>query len=265
MAIGLLLAALPFLVIGLSLGFLGGGGSILTVPVLVYGMHMEPKTAIATSLIVVGVTSLLGAVRYALSGKLDWRTGGVFGMAGMAGAYAGGRIAAYLPAFLLLLMLALMMLVTAVAMLRGRRPVTAKPGYAGGAALAAEPMALPVRTLATGIGVGSVTGLVGAGGGFMIVPALVLLEGMDMGTAIATSLMVIAMNSFAGLLGYIQHVHIAASLVVTITLFSVVGCIAGCLLATRVKPEALRKGFGVFILLVAVYLVYKQAGTLGLA
>lgn len=265
MAFGLLIAALPFLVIGLSLGFLGGGGSILTVPLLVYGLHLEPKTAIATSLVVVGVTSLVGALRYSLSGKLDWRTGFMFGSAGMVGAYAGGCMAAYLPAFLLLLLLALMMVVTAAAMLRGRRPVAASTAYAGGLLPEHARMVVSVKTLVTGIGVGCVTGLVGAGGGFMIVPALVLLEGMEMGSAIAASLMVIAMNSFAGLLGYIQHVRIDLPLVAAITLFSVIGCVVGCMLAAKVKPESLRKGFGVFILLTAFYLIYKQAGTLGLA
>ena len=192
----MLLAASLSVLIGLALGLLGGGGSILTVPILIYALHMEPKTAIATSLLVVGVTSLVAVIPHARAGRVQWRTAWVFGGTGMIGAYAGGRVAAYLPSSLLLLGFAAMMLATAVAMIRGRqqRPVSAE---AGGEACPTG-MCAPVRSALHGLIVGAVTGLIGAGGGFLVVPALALLGGLSMPVAVGTSLLVIAIKSLAG-------------------------------------------------------------------
>lgn len=182
------------LLIGVSLGVLGGGGSILTVPILIYLAGMETKEAIATSLFVVGVTSAAGVVSHARAGRVRWRTGLLFGLAGMTGAYAGGRLAEFVPGTVLLLAFALMMIATAVAMIRGRRRQPTKVHHE-----------LPVvHVLLEGIAVG----LVGAGGGFLVVPALALLGGLPMTVAVGTSLLVIAMKSFAGLAGYLAGVHI---------------------------------------------------------
>ncbi len=161
--------------VGVALGLLGGGGSILTVPLLAYVGGMDAKQAIATSLLVVGVTSVVGAISHARAGRVQWRTGLIFGGAGMVGAYAGGVLARFIPGTVLLIGFAVMMIATAVAMLRGRRTVDASgTGHR-----------LPVpKIVAEGLVVGLVTGLVGAGGGFLVVPALALLGGLPMPIAV---------------------------------------------------------------------------------
>jgi uncharacterized membrane protein YfcA len=242
--VGLLLSVL----IGVSLGLLGGGGSILTVPILIYAMGMEPKSAIATSLFVVGVTSLVGSISHARAGRVRYRTGLIFGFAGMIGAFAGGKLAHYIPANLLLLAFAGMMIATAIAMLRGRKEIKAPT--------VGE---LPVlKVVVEGIVVGIVTGLVGAGGGFLVVPALALLGGLPMNIAIGTSLLVIAMKSFAGLAGYLGHVAVDWTLALSVTGAAVLGSFAGAMLAGKIAQETLRKGFGWFVVVMAIYLLNKQ-------
>ena len=237
--------------IGVSLGLLGGGGSILTVPILVYAAGLEPKDAIATSLLVVGVTSLAAMLSHARGGRVAWRVGALFGVASMVGAYGGGRVAHFLPAAALLAGFTVMMFVTAAAMMRRRKDSgVVKETELRGAALA--------RAGAIGIAIGALTGLVGAGGGFVIVPALVLLSGLPMRTAVGTSLLVIAMNSFAGFAGALSHATIHWSLAITVTVASVAGSIVGVALVGRVKPEALRKGFAWFVLAMALFMTVKQ-------
>lgn len=234
--------------IGVSLGLLGGGGSILTVPILIYAMGVEPKSAIATSLFVVGVTSLVGSISHARAGRVRYRTGLLFGAAGMLGAFAGGKLAHFIPANLLLLAFAGMMVATAVAMLRGRKEVKT--------AVVHE---LPIgKVLFEGVVVGIVTGLVGAGGGFLVVPALALLGGLPMNIAIGTSLLVIAMKSFAGLAGYLGHVAVDWNLAFLVTGAAVVGSFIGAQLAGKIAQETLRKGFGWFVVVMAIYLLGKQ-------
>ncbi|MEH1016175.1 sulfite exporter TauE/SafE family protein [Micromonospora sp. CPCC 206060] len=235
--------------IGISLGLLGGGGSILAVPLLVYVADLPTREAIATSLLVVGVTSAVGVLPHARAYRVRWRTGLTFGLAGMAGAYAGGRLAAYLPAAVLLTGFALMMLATAAAMIRGRR------------AAGHEPVRheLPVlRVVLDGVVVGLVTGLVGAGGGFLVVPALALLGGLPMPVAVGTSLVVIAMKSFAGLAGYLSSVDMNWGLAVAVTLAAVVGSLAGGRLAGRIPEHILRRSFGWFVMVMGLFVLGQQ-------
>lgn len=235
--------------VGVTLGLLGGGGSILTVPLLVYVAGMETKAAIATSLLVVGVTSAAGAISHARAGRVQWRTGLIFGSAGLVGAYAGGRAAHFVPAQVLLIGFALMMIVTAAAMLRGRREPDPHKVHAQ----------LPVaRVLLDGLVVGLVTGLVGAGGGFLVVPALALLGGLPMPVAVGTSLIVIAMKSLGGLAGYLADVQIDWALAAAITAASVVGAVLGGRLAGKVSPEHLRKGFGWFVLVTGTGIIVQE-------
>lgn len=244
----MLLAIVLSLLIGLSLGLLGGGGSILTLPILVYAVGVEPREAIATSLIVVGVTSLVAVAQHARKGNVDLRTGAIFGVAGMIGAYLGGVVAGFFPATVLLLLFAGIMVATAVAMLRGRG-VSAEKAH----------QRLPVgRVLFDGLVVGLVTGLVGAGGGFLVVPALALLGGLPMHRAVGTSLLVIAMKSFAGFAGHATHVNIDLTLTSVVTLAAVVGSFGGAALAPRVPASSLRKYFAWFVLAMAAYLVFQQ-------
>ncbi|MEU8162118.1 sulfite exporter TauE/SafE family protein [Micromonospora parva] len=235
--------------IGVSLGLLGGGGSILAVPLLVYVADLPAKEAIATSLLVVGATSLVGVIPHVRAHRVRWRTGLIFGLAGMTGAYAGGRLAGLIPAGILLTGFAVMMLATAVAMIRGRRE----------AAGTVVPHELPVpRVILDGVVVGLVTGLVGAGGGFLVVPALALLGGLPMPVAVGTSLVVIAMKSFAGLAGYLAGVDINWGPAAAVTVAAVAGSLAGGRLTERIPADILRKAFGWFVVVMGVFVLGQQ-------
>ena len=235
--------------VGVALGLLGGGGSILTVPLLAYVAGMDAKQAIATSLLVVGVTSAIGAVSHARAGRVQWRTGLIFGAAGMAGAYGGGLLARFIPGSVLLIGFAVMMIATAIAMLRGRRNIEATD----------EVHRMPVpKILAEGLVVGLVTGLVGAGGGFLVVPALALLGGLPMPVAVGTSLIVIAMKSFAGLGGYLSSVQIDWAVAGAVTAAAVVGALLGARLTAKVDPDALRKSFGWFVLAMSSVILAQE-------
>ncbi|MFE5941804.1 sulfite exporter TauE/SafE family protein [Streptomyces sp. NPDC056480] len=244
------------LLIGVSLGVLGGGGSILTVPILVYLAGQGTKEAIAASLFVVGVTSLAALVPHARARRVRWRTGLLFGAFSMAGAYGGGRLAEHVPGTVLLVGFALMMLATAVAMLRPRhgrepgRPGPARSEQGGRPALAG--------LAAKGLAVGAVTGLVGSGGGFLVVPALAVLGGLPMGLAVGTSLLVIAMNSFAGLAGHLAGVTIEWGLALTVTAAAVIGGTAGARLAGRIPQDTLRAAFGWFVVVMGVLVLAQQ-------
>ncbi|WP_229402331.1 sulfite exporter TauE/SafE family protein [Micromonospora okii] len=235
--------------IGVSLGLLGGGGSILAVPLLAYVAGLPTREAIATSLLVVGVTSAVAVLPHARAHRVRWRTGLTFGLAGMAGAYVGGRLAAFVPPALLLTGFAVMMLATATAMIRGRRSAEGRPA----------PRELPLaRVLLDGVAVGLVTGLVGAGGGFLVVPALALLGGLPMPVAVGTSLVVIAMKSFAGLAGYLSGVSVDWGLAVAVTVSAVVGSLLGGRLAGRVPADLLRAAFGWFVLVLGFVVLAQQ-------
>lgn len=238
------------LLIGLTLGLLGGGGSILAVPALVYALGLETKPAIATSLLVVGVTSAAALLPHARSRNVRWRTGLVFGTAGMLGAYGGGQLARWVPGQVLLLLFAAMMVVTALAMWRGRAATRLPAG-----AMTARPT---LKIVADGLAVGLATGLVGAGGGFLVVPALVLLGGLPMAAAVGTSLLVIAMKSLAGFLGYAAHVAVDYELAFGFSAVAVVGSLLGARLVAAVDPDRLRRGFAVFVLFMAGFMVYRE-------
>lgn len=243
----LVLAGALALLIGVSLGLLGGGGSILTLPVLVYVLDTEPKQAIVSSLVVVGTTSLVGAVLHARSRNVDYRAGALFGAAGMAGAFGGGKLAGHLPGEALLVGFTAVMLVTAMAMMR---PRPARAGERRAASI--------VRVLAAGAGAGFLAGLVGAGGGFLVVPALALFGGLDMRRAVGTSLLVIALQSFAGFAGHVSHTAVDWQLTGLVTGMAVAGSIAGVRIAKRLPSEALRRGFAWFVLAMAVFMIGRQ-------
>lgn len=236
--------------IGIALGLLGGGGSILTVPLLVYVAGLDAKAAIASSLFVVGVTSIFGLISHARAHRVRWRTGLIFGAAGMVGAFIGGKVGTLLPGALLLLGFGVMMAITAIAMIRGRKK-SATPRHGE----------LPVvRVLIDGIVVGFVTGIVGAGGGFLVVPALALLAGLSMPIAVGTSLLVIAMKSFAGFAGYATSVSIDWQVTLLVTAGAIVGALIGSAVAGRLHPDRLRKGFGWFVLVMAVFILVQEMG-----
>ena len=249
----MLIAAILALFVGVSLGLLGGGGSILTLPVLVYVVGLAPRDGVASSLLIVGVTSGTAMLGHARGGRVRWSIGVFFGAASMLGAFAGGRLSHLVPAAVLLGGFTFLMLITALAMMR-RRPKhddgAVAPVALGGGALA--------RVLAVGVAIGLLTGVVGAGGGFVIVPALTLLCALPMRAAVGTSLLVITMNSFAGFAGAAAHATIPWIVVGVMTTSAVLGSFAGAALTTRVSPASLRKGFAWFILAMTAFMVWKQ-------
>ena len=258
----IVLAAFLSVFIGGAVGLLGGGGSILTTPLLVYVLDFTPKEAITASLFIVAVTSLFGLINHARGGRVQWRTGLIFGGAGMTGAFIGGQVGSHLPGALLLGAFSVMMGVTAVAMLRGRRTVEGS-----------HHKGLPVfRIILDGLVVGLVTGLVGAGGGFLVVPALALLGGLPMPIAVATSLLVVAMKSFAGFAGYAlqfgdgsfvslnPETEINWGLTLIITAGAIIGALIGSRMVGKIHPDKLRKGFGWFVLVMAVFILSQQIG-----
>lgn len=241
------------LVIGISLGLLGGGGSILTLPILRYVLDMEAHSAIAVSLLVVATTSAAAVIPHARKGRVRWRTGIVFGIAGMIGAFGAGRIAHLIPASVLLGLFGVMMLVTAVAMMRSRKT----PAGAPDAAKASDDLPI-AKVLGEGLVVGAVTGLVGAGGGFLVVPALVLLGGLPMEVAVGTSLVVIAMKSFAGFAGYMGHAEIDWTVAGLMSVSAVVGSVVGGALTSKISPDNLRKGFAWFVVAMAFFILGQE-------
>lgn len=245
--------------IGVALGLLGGGGSILTVPILVYVIGVPAHEAIALSLLVVGTTSIAALAPHARGGRVRWRTGLLFGATAMVGAYIAGRLAHYVPATVLLLLFGGMMLITAIAMMRGGK---SKPDAAAALSAGAPEASfreLPIfKIVLEGLAVGAVTGLVGAGGGFLVVPALVLLGKLPMRVAVGTSLLVIAMKSFAAFAGYVQTVSVDWPLAALVTAAAVVGSFGGSALAGRVPEGMLRRGFAWFVVIMAVFILFQE-------
>lgn len=237
--------------IGLSLGLLGGGGSILTVPALVYLVGQTPAAAVTTSLAIVGANSALGASFHRAQGTLNWRVALLFGGAGMLAAFLAAGLSGLFPPAALLVAFAVLMLVIAGLMLspltvRRSQPKTPRWGV----------------VLASGAAVGLLTGVLGVGGGFLIVPALVMLVGLPMSQAVGTSLVVIAMNSLAGLLG---HLGGAVDLAVTavFVVAGLAGTFLGARLAGRLPAEQLRRAFAVLVVVLAVFLLYDNLPKIG--
>jgi uncharacterized membrane protein YfcA len=255
-ALGLALAAL----IGLSLGLLGGGGSILTVPVFVYVLGFDAKVAIALSLAVVGVVSLFGAVGHWRAGNVNVRVALLFGVVAMAGTYAGARLSVFFSGSAQLVLFAAVMLLAAWFMFRGRTP---SPGDVDLGGEPAGRSALPVGLIVVeGLAVGVLTGLVGVGGGFLVVPALVLLGGVPMKEAVGTSLLVIALKSAAGFAGYLGQVTVPWAFLAGFSAIAVVGIGVGTTLVRHVSQEALRRAFAVFLVVMGTFILYQNRGVL---
>jgi len=241
------------LLIGLSLGLLGGGGSILTVPVLHYVLGYGMKTAVPMSLVVVGLTSALGAIAHWRNGTISLRTALAFGPPAIVGAVLGAELGIRVSAELQLITFAVIMLAAAVSMygqgLWAPRAVTATmPVPPSPAELDRRSgRKLPFITL-IGAGVGLLTGFVGVGGGFLYVPALVLLGGLSMKRAVGTSLILILLSCVAGFLRYKGSVTLDPRPIALFTAIAFVGVAAGSQLARRVSAQGLRKGFAGFLL-----------------
>lgn len=243
------------LVIGVLLGLLGAGGSILAVPALVYVAGVPLKAAIPTSLLVVGV-SAVAAVIPRLRGQVQWRIAAVVGASGIPAAFAGAALNRALHERVVLVGFALIMVAAAVRMLREQ------PDAGGDCALPSGQVnwrgCLP-KAVATGIAVGILTGLFGVGGGFLIVPALVLALGLPMTVAVGTSLVVVAVNSAAGFAAHIDGADLDWSLAAVFTGASVAGSLLAAQVATRLPAERLRRWFAWFVVAVAAFVLLEAA------
>jgi hypothetical protein len=248
----MLFALLGALAIGLSLGLLGSGGSILTVPVLHYLVGQPEKLAIGGSLLVVGLIAATASVPYALSRQVDWRNVLWFGVPGMAGAWAGATLARWVPGPVQLALFAGVMLVAAWRMLRG------------GVVDRGNREPRRVAVVAGGVGVGALSGLVGVGGGFLIVPALVLLAGVPMASAVGTSLAIISLNAFTGFAKYLgvlesQSLEFEWKVLLAVAGVGILGSFAGNRLGRRLPQATLRRVFGVFLVLMGLFIAADVA------
>ena len=233
--------------IGIALGLLGGGGSILTVPVFTYVLGYPPKVAIAMTLPVVGVASIVGAASHWRAGRVRIGVALQLGVVAMLTAFGAARLSVFVPGRVQLVILGVVIVVAAASMLKPPRLET-------GEAVAPRPRWVVILA---GALVGVLTGMTGVGGGFIIVPALVLLARLPMKDAIGTSLVVIVMNTAAGFLGYVGTVPIDWAALMPFTAMAVVGILAGARLVTRVPTAALKQGFAVLLVLIGVLILWQ--------
>lgn len=245
--------------IGISLGLLGGGGSILAVPILIYVMGLSPREAIAASLFIVGTVSLLGLIPHAKAGNVSLKLALTFAPAAMVGAYAGAKLAE-LPAIteaIQVVAFGVVMFLASILMIRKgqRQPEAVEPALSPPKSPSfAKIFMIPLEGLLVGI----ITGFVGVGGGFAIIPALVLLGGTPMKEAIGTSLLIIAFKSATAFLGYMDQVSLDWGLMISFTLAASVGTYAGAILSHRLDASHLQKAFGYFVLAVSIFVLIRR-------
>jgi uncharacterized membrane protein YfcA len=249
-----LILGLPLaLIVGLTMGVLGGGGSILTVPILVYILHFGAKEAVTMSLAVVGATSLVGAVRHAQLGNVHLRLALGFGPVAMLGTYSGAHLATYLSDTAHLALFGVIMFTAAFFMLRTHEPAPAPRRH---------PAIARALVAAEALGVGLITGLVGVGGGFLMVPVFVLLLDLPLKEAVGTSLVVIALNAFTGFVGYLGHVEVAWPFTLGFTAIAIAGIWIGAQILEHVPAHAVKRIFGIFLLLMGAWILYQNRGVL---
>jgi uncharacterized membrane protein YfcA len=261
--------------IGLSLGALGGGGSILTVPALVYALGESAHQATTSSLVIVGVTAAAAALGHARAGRVRWKAGAAFGGFGIAASLLGSYLNRLLEPNALLVAFAALMLIAAAAMLRQLRAASPSRTPVLVAVGGAAPEPVPARTsvgrpttrahtiakmVTAGLAVGFLTGFLGVGGGFVIVPALTVALRYKMPIAVGTSLLVIAINSATALLARVGHETFHWAVIVPFAAAAVVASLAGKQVADRAAPDNLTRAFAAFMVLVAIY-VGVRSGT----
>ena len=247
----MILAWMGALAIGLALGLLGSGGSILTVPVLVYLIGQDEKTAIAGSLFIVGAVAAAGGAQFAARWMVSWRSIVLFGLPGMAGTYAGAWLGGLVPGAVQLAVFAMVMLLAAGLM--SRPPVS---GEQSGFVRNAWKVALD------GLAVGILTGFVGVGGGFLIVPALVLLGGLPMHLAVGTSLVIIALKSLTGFFKYLEvldrlDLALDWNILLIVAGVGIAGSFLGRSIGSRVPQDRLRRVFAIFLVAIGLLILWQ--------
>ena len=253
------------LIVGLVLGLIGGGGSILTVPIMVYLIGLNPIISTAYSLFVVGITSLIGAYQNFKKGLVDVKTAAIFAVPAFIAVYLTRRfLVPRIPDVVftvnnfevtndifIMVFFAVIMLLASYSMIRNKSKDLKDESN--------EPINYNFPLIAVeGVVVGALTGIVGAGGGFLIIPALVLLAKLPMKKAVATSLLIIAVKSLIGFLGDLSNYQIDWQFLLIFTGFSILGIILGVYLSKFISGKKLKKGFGYFVLLMAIYIIYKE-------
>jgi hypothetical protein len=273
----LFLAAALGLVMGLVIGALGGEGGVLTVPLLVYVLGLTAQGATTSSIIIVGITALFGTLARLRGHLIDWRTGLTFGVLGIPAAYLGTRLNHAVDQRVLLLAFAAITIVAAIAMLinnRSRGPSSPSEGEipawpSGGTAtkLAADRrqfLATAAKVVLSGLAVGFMTGFLGVGGGFLVVPALVIILRMPMTYAIGTSLLIITLNSVSSIASRLgSPLHLDWRIVVPFTVLAVVGSLLGKRVADRFSGDTLTRAFAVMLIVVCGYVAANTLGVLG--
>ncbi len=246
------------LITGTLLGIFGSGGSIITMPALIYLLGVEPKSAIAMSLGIVAVTATITAIQHGLKGNVNLKITAIFGLFGIIGTYGGALLGVITPVAMQLGIFALVMYAAAWKMLKPQ-PQHKSVGATCTECPQGDCNDIQYGQIAIhGIAVGILTGVVGVGGGFLIVPALVLLSGLTMKQAVGTSLSIVALKSFAGFAGYAGAVAIDYPMMATFTIIAIGGSLIGSQLGHRLPDALLKRGFGTFLLLVASYILIKQ-------
>ena len=230
------------LFVGLFLGILGGGGSILVVPSLTYLSNLDPKSAIASSLIIVGFSALSGVVRSRK--KINYKAAFLFGFPAMLGTFMGAKLSVFFSAQFQLLLFAAIMILTAIHMFINKQK---------------ERLKIPKFVLAfEGVLVGILTGLIGVGGGFLIVPVLYSAAGLSMSVAIPTSLLIISAKSLFGALGYISIVTYNWNLIGTYSLISFFGLIIGLNIADKLDDKKLKRLFALFLIIISIFIIINN-------
>ena len=245
------------MLIGAALGLLGGGGSVLTVPIFVYVLGFGPKEAIAMSLAVVAATSAVGAATHWRAGTVNVRVAIVFGALAMLGTVFGVRVARFVSGTTQLSLFAAVMLAAAVFMLRGRR----RPQEQSARTFLESPLVSVLKVAPAGLLVGTLTGIVGVGGGFLIVPALVLLR-MSIREAVGTSLLVITGTCIVGFLGSLGHVQLNWTAIAFVAVGTFPGILLGAYLHPIVPQVVLRRGFAAFLVVMAAFIFIQNLGPL---
>lgn len=261
MVLGYILAV----IVGISLGLIGSGGSILTVPILVYIMGIDPVLATAYSLFIVGATALVGGVQSARKGKVDFKTALIFGIPSIIAVYVTRAfLVPFIPdhvftlfdfevtkPILLMILFAVVMVAASITMIKPQKNK-----------LVVEDLPMKYNypmILLEGSVVGVLTGLVGAGGGFLIIPALVLLAKMPMKKAVGTSLFIIAAKSLIGFTGDLKGDEVIDwMLLMYFTMASIVGIFVGIYFANKISGEKLKTAFGWFVLFMGIYIIVKE-------
>ncbi|WP_037970837.1 sulfite exporter TauE/SafE family protein [Streptosporangium amethystogenes] len=238
--------------IGILLGLLGGGGSILAMPALVYGAGLPPASAVPASLLVVGVSSASAVLPRIRAGQVRWRIAAVFGGAGALAAFGGAAINRALPPQAILIGFAVLMAVAGGRMLAGDAPAGGACALPGGGVNWRS--CLP-RSVAAGAAVGALTGLFGVGGGFLIIPALVLALGLPMTAAVGTSLLIVVVNSAAGFVAHADGADLDYTVIGAFTTAAVIGSLAAARLGRYLDAERLRRWFAYLVLVVAVFVL----------